>query len=215
MKFLLTGFDPFGGEAINPAFEAVKRLPDEIDGHTIIKQEIPTVFQESIRVLKEAIERVEPDWVIAVGQAGGRFAFTPEKVAINYDQARIPDNAGNQPMDQPIREGGPVGYFSSLPINQIVKSCQANSIPAAVSYTAGTFVCNHIFYGLMDTIAQSSPETRGGFIHVPFLPEQVISKKDMPFMSLEMLTKALELAIRACIENPDDLVGEVAGGEIA
>lgn len=215
MKFLLTGFDPFGGEAINPAFEAVKRLPDEIDGHTIIKQEIPTVFQESIRVLKEAMEREQPDWVIAVGQAGGRFAFTPEKVAINYDQARIPDNVGNQPMNQPIRDGGETAYFTTLPIHQIVKSCQAHDIPAAVSYTAGTFVCNHIFYGLMDTIATSYPEIKGGFIHVPFLPEQVIDKRDMPFMSLDMLVQALELAVRACIDNPEDALVDVTGGEIA
>lgn len=215
MKILMTGFDPFGGESINPAFEAVKKMPEKIKGVQIIKKEIPTVFQKSIQVLEEAINTYEPDWVICVGQAGGRDKISVEKVAINYDQARIADNEGNQPLNSPIVPGAPTAYFSSLPVQAIAKNWQDHKIPGEISYTAGTFVCNHIFYGLMNLISKNHPNIRGGFIHVPFLPEQTLDKKNMPHMSLEMMTKALELAVESIIQYPDDLSEATEGGTIA
>lgn len=214
MTFLLTGFDPFGGDTINPAYEAIKYLPEEINGHNIIKKEIPTIFYQSIQVLRDIISEMDPDWVIAVGQAEGRIGFTPEKVAINYSHARIPDNAGCRPQNQMIRKEGPVGYFTRLPIHQIVKNCLEASIPASVSYSAGTFVCNHLFYGLMDIIHEEYPHIRGGFIHVPALPEQALKNEKTPFMSLEMITKALEQTIIACLDNPDDQQDEFFGGDL-
>lgn len=141
MKILITGFDPFGGESINPALEAVKKLPDTILGQEIIKIEIPTVFRKSLEKIEENIQKHNPDVVISVGQAGGRFGVTPERVAINIDDARIKDNEGNQPIDISIYEDGENAYFSNLPIKAMVKEMNDNGIPASVSNTAGTFVC--------------------------------------------------------------------------
>ena len=152
MEILVTGFDPFDGEPINPAWEAVKRL----DGKVIDRQHpvhalmIPTVRYEALSAIKRGIERFDPQLMIAVGQAGGRMAITPERVAINCDDFRIPDNKGNQPIDEMIVPDGPAAYFSTLPIKRIVMRLMAAGIPAQVSNSAGTFVCNHVFYGLMD-----------------------------------------------------------------
>ncbi|MGH2103384.1 pyroglutamyl-peptidase I, partial [Aerococcus urinaeequi] len=146
MKILVTGFDPFGDDTINPAIEAVKRLPEEIKGAEIIKLEIPTVFNKSAEVEKRAIEEHQPDYILNIGQAGGRFALTPERVAINEDDARIPDNEGKQPIDEPIKEDGEAAYFSQLPIKAMVTYMKEANVPAEVSNTAGTFVCNHIMY---------------------------------------------------------------------
>jgi pyroglutamyl-peptidase I len=146
MKILVTGFDPFGDDVINPAIEAVKRLPDTIDGAEIIKLEIPTVFYKSADVVKKAIEKEQPDYVLNIGQAGGRYELTPERVAINLDDARIADNEGQQPIDKEIKEDGDAAYFSQLPIKAMVDYMKKENIPASVSNTAGTFVCNHIMY---------------------------------------------------------------------
>jgi pyroglutamyl-peptidase len=211
MKALITGFDPFGGEPINPAFEAVKNMASSISGCEIVKIEIPTVFDKSLEVLEAAIEDEKPDIVICIGQAGGRFGISLECVGINLNEARIPDNEGNSPRGTKIRENGKNAYFSSLPNKAILKEMVDNNIPAPLSYTAGTYVCNHVLYGLMHYIETKHENIRGGFIHVPFLPEQVISKKNMPYMSLDMMTKGLEIAVKASVENGSDI--EYPAGE--
>src|SRR5699024_9653400 len=137
MKILITGFDPFAGEKINPAIEVVNRLPDEINGAVIIKLEVPTVFGKSAAVVKEAMQKEQPDYVISIGQAGGRFGMTPERVAINQDDASIPDNDGNHPIDAPIQPNGERAYFSQLPIKAMVKSMRNAGVPASISNTAG------------------------------------------------------------------------------
>lgn len=205
MKVLLTGFDPFGGEDINPAFEAVKALDDNILGAEIIKREIPTVFYKSIGILEQLITEEKPDIVICVGQAGGRYDISLERVAINIDDARIKDNEGNQPIDAKIYEDGENAYFSSLPIKVMAKMIRESGIPASVSNTAGTFVCNHIMYGLLYLIHKKYPNIKGGFIHVPYLPEQVVSKGNVPSMSLDNIRDGLRLAIEAAIEYDKDI----------
>ncbi|CCQ95896.1 Pyrrolidone-carboxylate peptidase [[Clostridium] ultunense Esp] len=201
MKLLITGFEPFGGETINPAYEAVKTLEDKIMNTEIIKKEIPTVFNKSIEVLENLIENEKPDIVICVGQAGGRYDISLERVAINIDDARIKDNEGNQPVDIKIFEDGENAYFTSLPIKRMVKKIRESGIPASISNTAGTFVCNHIMYGLLYLIDKKYPNIRGGFIHVPYLPEQVISKRNMPSMSIENIRKGLRLAVEVVLEK--------------
>lgn len=212
MKILITGFDPFGGENINPALEAVKKLPDTILGQEIIKIEIPTVFKKSLDKIEENIQKHNPDVVISIGQAGGRFGITPERVAINIDDARIKDNEGNQPIDISIYEDGEAAYFSTLPIKAMVKEMNDNGIPASVSNTAGTFVCNHVMYGVLYLIDKKYPNIRGGFIHVPYIPSQVTTKPNTPSMSIDDIAKGLELSIKAVIENSSDI--KTVGGTI-
>jgi len=214
MKILVTGFDPFGGEPINPALEAVKGLADTINGAEIIKLEIPTVFGKSAEVVKAAMEEHHPDVVLNIGQAGGRFAISPERVAINIDDARIPDNEGNQPVDIAIQEDGAPAYFTQLPIKAMVTQMKEAGIPANVSNTAGTFVCNHIMYQVQYLIEKEYPAVKGGFIHVPYIPEQVIEKAGQPFMSLTDMTKGLTAAIEAIVlyDGKEDL--KAVGGAI-
>lgn len=214
MKILVTGFDPFGGEPINPALEAVKGLADTINGAEIIKLEIPTVFGKSAEVVKAAMEKHHPDVVLNIGQAGGRFAISPERVAINIDDARIPDNEGNQPVDIAIQEDGAPAYFTQLPIKAMVTQMKEAGIPANVSNTAGTFVCNHIMYQVQYLIEKEYPAVKGGFIHVPYIPEQVIEKAGQPFMSLTDMTKGLTAAMEAIIlyDGKEDL--KAVGGAI-
>lgn len=212
MKILITGFDPFGGENINPALEAVKKLPDTILGSEIIKLEIPTVFRKSLETIEKNIIKHNPDVVISIGQAGGRFGITPERVAINMDDARIKDNEGNQPIDISIYEDGEPAYFSNLPIKAMVKELNDNGIPASISNSAGTFVCNHVMYGVLYLIDKKHPNIRGGFIHVPYIPSQVTTKPNMPSMSIDDIAKGLELSIKAVIENSSDI--KTIGGTI-
>ena len=200
MKILVTGFDPFGGEKINPALEAVKGLADTIQGAEIKKLEIPTVFGKSADVVKAAIEDFKPDYVLNIGQAGGRFAISPERVAINVDDARIADNEGNQPIDVAIKEDGEAAYFTQLPVKAMVTAIKKAGVPGEVSNTAGTFVCNHIMYQAQYMIHKNHPEIKGGFIHVPFIPEQVVDKAGQPAMSLSDMTKGLTAAIGAIVE---------------
>ena len=212
MKVLITGFDPFGGEPINPALEAVKKLPEIISGAEIIKLEIPTVFRKSLEKIEEAIIKENPDIVISVGQAGGRFGITPERVAINIDDARIKDNEGNQPLDIRIFEDGENAYFSNLPVKAMVKEVTDGGLPASLSNTAGTFVCNHVMYGILYLINKKYPNKKGGFIHVPYVSSQVISKPNTPYMSLDDITSGLELCIKAAVEHDKDV--KVVGGTI-
>ena len=212
MKVLLTGFDPFGGEKVNPAEEAVKMVKENINGATVIKLTIPTVRHKSVKAIEEAIEKHNPNIVISIGQAGGRYDITPERVAINMDDFRIKDNEGNQPTDETIEEDGQAAYFSNLPIKAMVKHMNENKIPATVSNTAGTFVCNHVMYGIMYMIDKKYPNIKGGFIHIPYMTSQVIDKKNTPYMSLEEIVKGLESAIEACTLYNKDI--KAVGGEI-
>ncbi|WPC43427.1 pyroglutamyl-peptidase I [Clostridium sp. JS66] len=212
MKILITGFEPFGGEKINPALEAIKKVKDNIEGAEIVREEIPTVFGKSIEKLEEAVKKHHPDTVICVGQAGGRFDITVERVAINMDDARIDDNDGNKPIDEKIFQDGENAYFSTLPIKAIVKEISNNGIPASVSNSAGTFVCNHIMYGLLYIINKKYPSIKGGFIHVPYIPIQVVNKKEVPSMALDDMVKALECAVIAILKNKEDI--KLSCGEI-
>ncbi len=203
MKILVTGFDPFGSEKINPALEAVKRLPTQISGAKIITLEIPTVFNDVGPIIQQAIQTYQPDLVLNVGQAGGRFNITVEKVAINLADARIADNQGNQPLDEVIFDDGPTAYFTQLPVKAIVSALNENEIPAAVSYTAGTFVCNYVMYYVQHLISTRYRKIKGGFIHVPYIPAQVVTKPNQPAMNLEDIVKGLELAITAMVTYND------------
>ncbi|WP_427706490.1 pyroglutamyl-peptidase I [Staphylococcus parequorum] len=205
MNILVTGFDPFGGERINPALEAVKLLPDEIEGHKIDKLEIPTVFHKSKEVVVEQLRQKEYDIVLAIGQAGGRFELTPERVGINIDDARIPDNEGNQPIDEAIQTTGASAYFSNLPVKRMTEAIKSQGVPARLSNTAGTFVCNHILYQLGYIQATQFPNIKFGFIHVPFIPEQVTDKPEKPSMSIQTIAKGLKAALEAVIESDKDI----------
>lgn len=210
MKLLLTAFDPFGGESINPAWEAADQLPDEIDGAEILKLTVPTVFGKSIDIVTAAMERLQPDVVLCVGQAGGRAAITVERVAINCMDAAIPDNEGNQPSEEPVRKDGPAAYFSTLPIRKMTEAIQAEGIPAAISNSAGTFVCNQLMYGVLDYAGQQETRCpgkriRAGFLHVPYIPVQAAVKKDPPpSMALDDMVRGLMAAIRCLTEGMDE-----------
>lgn len=203
MKILLTGFDPFGGDKINPSFEAVKKLPDKLGEHVILKAEIPTVFNEARHVLYRMIEEVNPDIVLCIGQAGGSDSIRVERIAVNIDDARIPDNKGQQPIDKPIILNGKNAYFSNLPIKAIVHNLNKHGIKATISNSAGTFVCNHLMYSLLYLIHESYPHIKGGFIHVPYMEGQ---GKDKPHMSLETITQALTIAIITILHQKEDIV---------
>ena len=199
---LLTGFEPFAGEAINPSGEIARELHGaEIAGHRVIGALLPCVFGAAMVELKKQIRATKPVLILCVGQAGGRTEITPERVAINVDDARIADNAGRQPVDRPIVRGGPAAYWSTLPIKAIVAELRRREIPAAVSQTAGTFVCNHVFYGLMHGL-RGQKKVRGGFIHVPFLPEQ--AKAGQASLSLEVMTAAIVSAIEVAVRTKRD-----------
>ena len=216
MKILVTGFDPFGGEKINPALETIKRLPDTILGAQIIKLEIPTVVGKSLAKIKEAVEKENPDVVLSIGQAGGRSEITVERIGINIDDCRIPDNEGNQPIDEPVIKGGPAAYFVTVPIKAIVENIKAHNIPASISNTAGTFICNHVCYGVAHLAAArtaAGKPMKSGFIHIPFLPEQVIGKPALtPSMSLETIVSGITQALEAIVEHGSDI--KVSGGKI-
>ena len=205
MKLLLTGFTPFAGETINPALEAVKRVKPEIAGMEIVKLEVPTVFGESVRLVAEAIEREQPDFVLSIGQAGGRAAVTPERVAINVDDARIPDNVGQQPIDVPIFADGENAYFATLPVKAMTDAIRNAGLPSALSNTAGTYVCNHLMYGVLHHLHQNHKTAKAGFIHVPYIPEQTADKPGVPSMPLDDIVRALEAAIAAIPAHERDV----------
>lgn len=211
MKILVTGFDPFGGEETNPAIESVKRINENIEGAEIIKLEIPTVFHKASDVVEAKIKEVKPDVILSVGQAGGRYGITVERVAINEDDARIEDNEGNQPIDVKIREDGAPAYFASLPIKAMVEEIKKENIPASVSNSAGTFVCNHIMYQDL-YLAEKYGNIKAGFIHVPFLTEQVVDKPNTASMSLDDIVRGLNAAIRAIVKYDDKKDLNITGG---
>ncbi|MDJ0474964.1 pyroglutamyl-peptidase I [Pantoea eucalypti] len=208
---LMTAFEPFGGETINPSWEAVRALEGKkIGGATIVIRQLPVVFSEVLNVLNQALEEVKPDAVVSVGQSGGRSDITVERIGINVDDARIPDNAGQQPVDEPIVAGGPAAYFSRLPIKAIVAAVRDAGIPASVSQTAGTFTCNRVMYGLLHWLEQQGSPARGGFIHIPYLPEQAAQHPGAPSMAVATIIQALEIAVKVTLETGEDI--KQAGG---
>lgn len=210
-RVLLTGFEPFGGEPINPSWLAVERLEGaEIGGATIVARCLPCVFGAAMDALRREIEAHDPALVICTGQAGGRDGVSLERVAIDVDDAAIADNAGQQPIDRPIVEAGPVGYWSTLPIKAAVSALRAAGLSAHVSQTAGTFVCNHVFYGLMHLLHTRGLRARGGFVHVPFLPEQAARHGNAPSMTVDDVARALRLVVEVSLSQGSDL--ELAGG---
>ena len=192
-KLLITGFDPFGGETVNPSWEAVKLLPDVVGDYQITKMEIPTVFGLAAHRVLAAADEMKPDVILCVGQAGGRSAVTPEIIGINLQEARIPDNFGNQPVNTPVIPDGPAAYFSTVPVREMVNAIRSAQIPAALSYSAGAFVCNDVLYRLLHHFHGTA--TRAGFIHVPYLPQQ--AKENQPSMGQEQIVRALLAAISA------------------
>lgn len=207
-RVLLTGFDPFDGGSVNPSWQAVQALHGRrILGRRIIAAQLPTEFGTSLRALTTLLDQLRPELVICVGQAGGRDAISLERVAINVDDAPIPDNAGAQPVDAPVAPGAPAAYFSGLPIKALLAALQREGLSAAVSQTAGTFVCNHVFYGLMHAIATHPGlrHTRGGFVHVPWLPGQ-----GTPHMALEEVVSGLRILVRGALSAEAAAAASVA-----
>jgi pyroglutamyl-peptidase len=212
IRVLLTGFAPFDGAALNPSWEAARlTAATPLDGFSLTAVELPCVFGDSIAELHRQVARTEPDLVVAVGLAAGRAAVSVERVAVNIDDARIPDNAGNQPIDEPVVSGAPAAYFSTLPIKACVEGVRAAGIPAEVSPTAGNYVCNHVFYGLMHLLATERPTVRGGFVHVPCAPEQVL-EGGLPCLPVPAVAEALRLIVATAATVDTDL--RLAAGTI-
>jgi pyroglutamyl-peptidase len=210
---LVTGFEPFGGEKTNPSWEICRQLRKEIGGVRVETLLVPCEFRRSIEVVAEAIERLRPSLVLCLGQAGGRSRIGVERVAINVDDARIPDNAGVQPVDDLIAANGPPAYFSTLPVKAMAARMRAAGIPAEVSNTAGTYVCNHLMYGVLHFIAASGSRARAGFIHVPYSEQQVLDKKDVPGMSVATMVRGVEIAIEAARDHRHDV--QISEGTLA
>lgn len=198
MKVLLTGFDPFEGNTINPALEVVKGVRSKIGEIEVQKLEIPTVFGKSIEKILEAANAYSPDMILSIGQAGGRYEITLERVAININDARIKDNEGNQPIDEAIYEDGENAYFSNLPLKAMLQKMKDTEIPTSISNSAGTFVCNSVMYGVLYHIHKHKIATKGGFIHIPYMPEQILNKPNTPYMEKERMIKGIETALE-CI----------------
>ena len=212
-RILLTGFEPFGGEPVNPSWQVAQALDGELIGGARVQAlQLPCVFGASLRVLDAALAGPQPALVLALGQAGGRCDFSLERVAINVDDARIADNLGAQPIDVPVCAGGPAAWFSTLPIKAIVAALHEAGLPASVSQSAGTFVCNHVFYGLMQRL-DSMPGVRGGFMHLPLLPEQAARAPGEASLPLATMVAGVRIVLDAALRHPADL--RRVGGAIA
>lgn len=212
MKILVTGFNPFGKETINPSIEAVKRLPNKIANAELIKLEIPTVMNTSLETIEEVMLKENPDMILSIGQAGGRSDISIERVGININDFSIPDNHGNQPIDELIYEDGATAYFTNLPIKAMVDAIREEGIRASVSNSAGTFVCNHVMYGVRYMVEHQYQGKKSGFIHIPYLPEQVRDKPGQPCMELDLIVKGLCKAIETMVLVETDL--KIIGGSI-
>ena len=201
---LLLGFAPFGGETVNPSWEAVRQLHGRrVAGHRIVARRLPVEFGAALKALRAAVREVKPKLVLCVGQAGGRAAISLERVAINIDDARIPDNAGAQPVDVEIVRDGPAAYFTGLPIKAMFAALRENGIPAEVSQTAGTYVCNHVFYGLMHMLRNR--RIRGGFVHIPYSPEQADRHPGATGIAIETVVRGLRIALQVALTVESDL----------
>ena len=208
MKILVTGFDPFGEDSINPALEAVQALPEQIADADIIKLEIPTAAYDSLDKIEKAIDQYDPEMILSVGLAGGTSELRIERIGININDFRIKDNAGNQYIDEPIFEDGENAYFSNLPIKTMVSAIRNGNIPAVISNSAGTYVCNHVLYGVRYLIEHKYPGKKSGFIHVPYLPCQTVNKPNTPSMSLDVIVQGLVCAIEAMVSHDTDMKQE-------
>jgi pyroglutamyl-peptidase len=209
MKALVTGFEPFGGDSLNPALDALHHLPARLGDIEIATWTLPTAFGRSLDVLDDAIKATHPDLVLCVGVAGGRAALSLERVAINLDDARIPDNKGRQPIDRPIVPDGPPAYFATLPVKAAAAALREAGLPAIVSNTAGTFVCNHVFYGLMHRAATtrlgSHRGLHAGFLHVPYLPTQAARNDGAPSMALADIVRGIEIVLAVAASRTEDI----------
>lgn len=195
-RILLTGFDPFGGETINPSWEAARALHGRrVGGHLVVARQLPTEFAASLDQLKAAMRELKPAIVLGVGQAGGRTQLSLERVAINLQDARLPDNVGMQPIDEPVIAGAPAAYFSTLPLKAMLAALHDAGIPAGISHSAGTYVCNHIAYAMLH-LAGTRRGTRAGFIHIPYLPAQAARRLGAASMALEDMVRGLAIALR-------------------
>jgi len=202
---LLTGFAPFGGESTNPSWEAVQALEGEvIAGHRIVARCLPVEFDASLHALQHALDELVPSLVICVGQAGGRAQMSLERVAINVIDARIPDNAGAQPIDEPVAADGPAAYFTSLPIKAMLAALRNAGFPAEISQTAGTYVCNHVFYALMHAL-RGLPGVRGGFVHIPYSPAQAALHAGAPSLPSTVVAQALRLSVGIALTVEHDV----------
>jgi pyroglutamyl-peptidase len=201
---LLTGFAAFGGETCNPSWDAVALLDGEtIAGHRLVARQLPVEFGRSLTALEHAITSVSPALVLCVGQAGGRAQLSIERVAINVDDARIADNAGATPIDDPIAADGPAAYFATLPIKAMLAALRHAGVPAEISQTAGTYVCNHVFYGLMHAL-RTRPDVRGGFVHIPYSPEQAANHPGAPSLSIDVVADALRVMLQTALTTSAD-----------
>ena len=195
MKILVTGFEPFGGEMRNPSAEVVESLPNAVGTIEIIKLILPVERYTCAELVKQAVEQHHPDAILSVGQAGGRAAVSVERVAINLDDYRIDDNVGNQPKEEPVVPGGPDAYFTNIPVEDLARNIRALGVPAAQSLSAGSFVCNHLMYSVRHWLEEQGLPTKFCFIHVPWLPEQILHKPGQPSMSMELIRKAVDVAV--------------------
>jgi pyroglutamyl-peptidase len=202
---LVTGFTPFGGESINPSWEIAQAIDIPKKIARVERLLVSTEFGHAIKTVTRAIDQLQPDIVLCLGQAGGRSRLSVERVAINIDDANIADNAGAMPIDQPVVMRAPAAYFSNLPIKAMVAAIEAQHLPATVSNSAGTFVCNHLLYGVLHHLARRKLLTRAGFIHVPFLPSQVLGRANISSMSLADMLKGVEIAIMTAIQTKTDI----------
>ncbi|MCF2859475.1 pyroglutamyl-peptidase I [Pseudoalteromonas sp. SMS1] len=208
---LITGFEPFGGEKVNPSWQAVQQLEGLIiEGHVVVTRELPCEFDTSLESLYNNIALHEPDLVLCIGQAGGRSDISIERIAININDARIQDNAGHQPIDTPVVKGGPAAIFAKLPIKHMLWDLHEAHIPASISNTAGTYVCNHVMYGLCHYIESHKPNLKGGFVHIPYLPSQAVHHNGAPSMAQSTVISALKAMISSALRHDQDL--EIAAG---
>ena len=205
MKALVTGFDAFGGDKVNPSSMAVERLKRRKGSLTVHTAILPTSFGRSAIALRGAIHDVRPDIVLCVGLAGGRSELSLERVAVNVQDARIRDNDGKQPIDRPVVRDGPTAYFATLPIKACVAEMRSAGLPAAVSNSAGTFVCNHVFYALMDMAGRHDLSFRGGFLHIPYLPEQAAQLGGAPSMSADDIVRGIEIVLSVSAARTSDV----------
>jgi pyroglutamyl-peptidase len=212
-RILLTAFEPFGGDPVNPSLLIARALGGQmVEGAQVVAVELPCVFHRALAALDEALQRTQPVLAVALGLAAGREGLSIERVAINVDDARIPDNAGAQPVDEPVAAAGPAAWFSTLPIKAISAALREAGVPASVSQTAGTFVCNHVFYGLQQRLAGTG--VRSGFIHVPLLPEQAAHHPGKPVLALEEQVRGVRLALEVALTHQgEDL--RLSGGAVA
>ena len=205
MKFLLTGFEPFGGEKINPAFEILKTLPESIGSCKLIKRELPTSYKGSVNMIESLLETEKPDVVLSLGQAGGSHGLVVEKVGINLRDANATDNDGHRASHEAIFKDGETAYFSTLPVKAMVTKIMESNVPASLSYSAGAYVCNNVLYTLLHLGKICYQDMRCGFIHVPYFPEQIIGKRSTFYMTPEEMTRGLMAALSAIAENDVDV----------